>query len=113
MRNTIKEIKEANPQNFEEFLPLYMEAHSHPVNRLLHFIGTSGALLLVSVALWLDNLYLFFLCPLVGYGFAWFGHFFLESNIPASYSNPFWSVRADFRMYALMIKKRSIMYFDK
>lgn len=113
IRNTLEEIKQADPQSFDEFLPLYLEAHSHPINRLLHFLGTSAAFALVFVALWLDNLYILWLTPLAGYGPAWIGHFFIESNIPASYSNPFWSIRGDFRMYAMMIQKRSIMHFDK
>ena len=46
MENTIKKLKEANPQKFEEFFPLYLEAHSSVTNRRLHFIGTTLGLLL-------------------------------------------------------------------
>lgn len=102
MRNTIKELQEANPENFEEFFPLYLSAHSNIANRWLHFIGATIALLLIPVAIVLDNYLILLLCPLFGYGLAWFGHFFLESNIPASYRNPLWSIRGDFRMYIMM-----------
>lgn len=104
MKNTIQELKHAGPQNFEEFFPLYLKAHSNAVNRRLHFLGTSLAILLVPASLLLSNLSLLWLCPVFGYGFAWFGHFFLESNIPATYSNPLWSLRGDFRMYGLMCR---------
>ncbi len=104
MRNTIKELQEADPQSFDDFFPLYLDAHSTPANRWLHFIGLTIALLLIPAAIFLNNYYILLLCPLFGYGFAWFGHFFLETNIPASYRNPLWSLRGDFRMYYLMLK---------
>lgn len=102
MRNTIQQLQEANPASFEEFFPLYMDAHSHPANRWLHFVGTSIAFLLVPVAFFLNNYWILWLCPLFGYGLAWIGHFLLESNLPAAYRNPLWSIRADLRMYAAM-----------
>ena len=103
MKNTIKEINNANPQTFDEFFPLYLEAHSSKVNRWLHFIGTTLALAIAAAALITSNYYLLLLAPLVGYGFAWIGHFFVESNIPASYGKPLWSFRGDFKMYRLML----------
>ena len=104
MRNTIKDLQEANPQNFEEFFPLYLEAHSSVTNRRLHFIGTTIALLLLPTSVILNNYWILMLSPLVGYGLAWIGHFFFESNIPATYSNPLWSIRGDFRMYGMMLR---------
>ena len=104
MRNTIKGLQEANPQNFEEFFPLYLEAHSSVTNRRLHFIGTTLGLLLSPLAVIINNYMILFLSPVIGYGLAWIGHFSFESNIPATYSNPLWSIRGDFRMYGMMLR---------
>lgn len=35
----------------------------------------------------------------IGYGFAWFGHFFFELNKPAAFSYPTFSLLSDFRMW--------------
>jgi hypothetical protein len=37
--------------------------------------------------------------PLVGYGFAWSGHFFFEKNKPASFKFPILSLISDFKMW--------------
>jgi hypothetical protein len=36
---------------------------------------------------------------LVGYGFAWVGHFFFEGNMPATFIYPSYSLASDFRMF--------------
>jgi hypothetical protein len=43
---------------------------------------------------------------LLGYGFAWVGHFFIERNKPASFHYPLWSFRGDWKMWALMLRGR-------
>jgi hypothetical protein len=44
--------------------------------------------------------------PIVGYGFAWVGHFFIEKNKPASFKYPLWSFIADWKMWAYMLSGR-------
>ena len=46
------------------------------------------------------------LLPLVGYGFAWVGHFFFEHNKPATFEYPFYSLVGDFVMFKDMLTGR-------
>ena len=41
--------------------------------------------------------------PLVGYGFAWVGHFFFEHNRPATFRHPFYSLLGDWVMFKDML----------
>jgi hypothetical protein len=89
---------EARFKSYGEFWPFYVSQHLDPTNRALHVVGTAGvhACLLLAVALtplWLLAM------PLVGYGFAWVGHFAFEKNRPATFSYPGWSLRGDFQMF--------------
>lgn len=85
--------------SFREFYPYYLSEHSDPVCRLLHFIGTALVILVVVLAIWLSNPWLLLLVPLVGYGFAWAGHFFFEHNRPATFSHPWYSLMGDWVMF--------------
>jgi hypothetical protein len=90
-------------QSFEEFWPFYVQEHSHPVNRALHFAGTTGVLACLGTALLGRSRLALLAAPIVGYGFAWLGHFFVEKNRPATFKYPLWSLRADFVMYGKML----------
>ena len=89
--------------SFEEFWPFYVCEHSHPLNRQLHFIGSSLGLLCLCACFYTDNLLFIPLGLVLGYGFAWVGHFFIEHNKPASFKYPLWSFRADWKMWSLML----------
>lgn len=89
--------------SFEEFWPYYVREHSHPTNRLLHFVGSTSGLVCLASAVVTGNWWFVLLSLIVGYGFAWFGHFFIERNIPATFKYPFWSFRADWKMWAQML----------
>ena len=39
------------------------------------------------------------LLPVLGYGFAWVGHFFFEKNRPATFKYPGFSLMGDFRLW--------------
>jgi hypothetical protein len=52
------------------------------------------------------NLLLLVAVPVVGYAFAWYAHFFVEHNRPATFGHPFYSLFADYRMLFLMMAGR-------
>jgi hypothetical protein len=86
-------------QSFEEFWPFYVREHSSATNRRLHFVGTSLAMASVAAAAVTGRKSLLLLAPLMGYGFAWVGHFVVEKNRPATFTYPAWSLRGDFVMW--------------
>src|SRR6185503_20611147 len=88
--------------SFEEFWPFYVREHSNPLNRALHFVGTSLAIGCASGAA-LGQWYLLPMAPVCGYSFAWVGHFFVEKNRPATFTYPLWSLAADFVMWKKML----------
>jgi hypothetical protein len=89
--------------SFEEFWPFYVGEHKDPLNRALHYAGTTMAIGTVAAAALTVNPAWLLLTPVVGYGPAWIGHFVIEGNRPATFKHPLWSLRGDFRMlsYAL------------
>ena len=92
--------------SYKVFWPFYLREHSHPANRRLHFIGTTLALLVIALVILSKNYFWLIAFPIVGYGFAWIGHFKIEKNKPATFKFPFWSLISDFRMYFLWLTGR-------
>ena len=85
--------------SFSEFYPFYLQEHSNVTCRRLHFIGTWLVITLV-VAAWLRaEPVLLWLVPVIGYGFAWAGHFYFEHNTPATFKHPFYSLAGDWVMW--------------
>jgi hypothetical protein len=95
-----------HPETFEEFWPHYVHAHRNPVNRALHYVGTTAALGTAATGIVTLNPLWLLLAPVAGYGPAWVGHFFFEGNKPATFAHPLWSLRGDFKMYYLAIRGR-------
>ncbi|XP_021814605.1 uncharacterized protein LOC110757330 [Prunus avium] len=91
-----------NFRSLEEFWAFYVNQHSKPSTRRWHFVGTLVSIFFFLCSL-LFNWWLLFLVPLAGYGCAWYSHFFVEGNVPASFGHPFWSLFCDFKMFALML----------
>ncbi len=87
-------------QSFEEFWPYYVREHSRKTTRTLHFVGTAAAVTCAGAGLLLGKKWLLALAPVLGYGPAWVGHFFVENNRPATFDYPLWSLKADFVMWS-------------
>ena len=85
--------------SFSQFYPYYLSEHADRTCRRLHFAGTSLVILTAITAFASGHLGLLWLLPVVGYGFAWVGHFYFEKNRPATFKYPFYSLAGDFVMY--------------
>ena len=92
-------------KRFADFYPFYLSQHQHPTCRKLHFVGSCLVLLLIGIALVSQAWWLCWFIPIVGYGFAWVGHFVFEKNRPATFQYPFYSLMADWVMFAQMIRR--------
>jgi len=90
--------------SFKEFWPFYMQEHSDPTNRKLHFIGTLLVHLIIIYAVFSQDWPVLWLAPIFGYAFAWVGHFVIEKNRPATFKHPIWSLMGDFKMFYLMLR---------
>ena len=86
-------------ETYREFWPFYLEEHSKPATRTIHFIGTALVFVVLAIAIATRIWWLLLLMPVAGYGFAWFAHFFVEHNRPATFTYPLWSLFSDFRMF--------------
>lgn len=95
-----------NPQNYNEFWDFYVSEHSLPMTRLLHFAGTSLGIALAVFFVARGQWYFFPAFFVVGYAFAWFAHFVIEKNKPASFRFPLWSFISDFKMMWYMVTGR-------
>ena len=91
---------------FREFYPFYLSEHRNPVSRRLHVIGTGLVIATVLGAVFSGRFALLWLLPLLGYSFAWVGHFFFEKNRPATFKHPFYSLAGDFVMFRDVLTRR-------
>ncbi len=86
-------------QSLKEFYPFYLTEHSHPTSRKLHFVGTGLVFIMLFISIYTQNWWLLISIPLLGYGFAWVGHFFFEKNKPATFQYPGYSLASDFILF--------------
>ena len=86
-------------KSFSEFYPFYLSEHSNPVNRRLHFFGCVLVILILLYAVVTKTWLALILLPVVGYGFAWVGHYFVEKNRPATFTYPLYSFMGDWVMF--------------
>ena len=94
--------EEKRYETLTEFWPVYLADHADATNRALHFVGTTAVFMWVALAIHLSNPWLLIGAPLNAYGLAWFGHFIVEKNRPATFTYPFKSLACDFIMYFYM-----------
>lgn len=86
-------------RDFREFYAFYLNEHSNRTCRRLHFVGSLLVLVVIAYALLTGRFLVLFLAPVIGYGFAWIGHFFFEKNRPATFTYPLYSLMGDWVMF--------------
>ncbi|MHB8283847.1 MAG: Mpo1-like protein [Caulobacteraceae bacterium] len=84
--------------SFADFYPFYLQEHRNRTSRRLHVVGTGLALAVLGASLLTRRRYAL-AAPLVGYGFAWLGHYGFEKNRPATFRHPIHSLRGDLRLF--------------
>lgn len=85
-------------ESFREFYPFYLSQHAHPVCRRLHVAGSLLVLAVLAYAALSRQWWVLLALPVVGYGFAWVGHFVFERNKPATFQYPVYSLMGDWVM---------------
>jgi len=79
--------------------------HAQPGTRILHFLGTGlGVAALILGIVTLDPM-IPILGMLMGYVFAWSGHFLIERNRPSMLAHPIWSFQCDVRMLRRWLRR--------
>lgn len=92
--------------SFEEFFPYYVGEHSRAATRWVHFAGTHLGAAVAATAVARRQWEMIGAFPVISYGMAWFSHFVIEKNRPATFGHPLWSLRGDMRMLATMWRGR-------
>ena len=93
-------------KTFAEFWPFYLGQHSKTSTKWIHFLGTTLAIATLIAGLATGVWWLFLVMFIAGYGPAWYAHFFVEHNRPATFTYPLWSLAADFKMWSYMLTGR-------
>lgn len=99
-------MSEPRFRTFSDFYPFYLAEHLNPTCRRLHFAGTSLAVVLLVGALVSQRWWLILVGFVVGYAFAWVGHFFYEHNRPATFQYPLFSFMGDWRMWWAILTRQ-------
>lgn len=93
-------------RGYQDFFPYYVSQHRHPATRWFHFAGTHLGALAASAALIARRPAGVLAFPVISYGLAWYSHFAIEKNRPASFGHPLWSLRGDLQMMAMLWQGR-------
>eukprot|EP00090_Calanus_glacialis_P004069 TRINITY_DN13017_c0_g1_i1.p1 TRINITY_DN13017_c0_g1~~TRINITY_DN13017_c0_g1_i1.p1 ORF type:complete len:152 (-),score=37.01 TRINITY_DN13017_c0_g1_i1:27-482(-) len=87
-------------QDMAAFYPYYLCEHVNPTTKLIHFIATFNALSLMGKSIIGEWQWAGLGLALVqGYGLAWYSHFMVEQNKPATWQYPWMSYKSDNKLF--------------
>ena len=92
-------VATARIRPFSLFYRHYLGEHRQPTCRLLHYMGSWLVIAVLATAILTRRPLLLIAAPIVGYGFAWVGHFFFERNMPATFRQPWYSLAGDWVLW--------------
>ena len=84
-------------QNFDDYWLAYLRAHSRPLTRTLHYVGTVLGLIIGLIVSLLIVWWAFLVLGAVGYGIALASHPLVQGNRPFA-RQPLWGLASDLRM---------------
>jgi hypothetical protein len=91
-------------RSFDEFWPFYLGEHSKIETKRWHVAGTGIAMTSHFILLPITRSMWWFVGGFaVGYACAWYSHYCLEKNRPATFKHPYWSFFSDIEQFFLMI----------
>jgi len=90
--------------SYDRFWPFYLNEHAKLATKKWHVAGTGTGLVCHFILVWITrSMWWFPLGFVFGYFCAWYSHFFIEKNRPATFRHPYWSFFADFEQFWLMV----------
>jgi len=90
----------------KEFYPYYLSQHANKTCRRLHFFGGLLGIFLFITFLITGRWGFLIASPLIGYAFAWIGHFGFEKNRPATFKYPLKSFICDWIMFKDILMRK-------
>ena len=73
-------MSETKFTSFKEFYPYYLSEHKLKINKILHALGSIYGLIFLIFVIFSEQYKLIPIAFLIGYFFAWIGHFIFEKN---------------------------------
>ena len=99
-------MSETKFTSFKEFYPYYLSEHKLKINKILHALGSIYGLIFLIFVIFLQQYKLIPIAFLIGYFFAWIGHFIFEKNKPATFKHPLYSFMGDWVMLKDIITRK-------
>ena len=84
--------------SFNDFWPLYLQAHRHRGTRIGHYAATTIALTMVAASIAFQAIWLIALGIVLGYTVALAAHRLVDGSRSLVAVNPVWGAIADFKM---------------
>jgi hypothetical protein len=91
--------------DYDAYWRAYLEAHSLPATRAVHFLATAQGFVWLFVAIFFRNPWLILGAFAMGYPMAIASHYLIQKNKPLV-GRPIWGAISDLRMCALALTGR-------